>query len=93
MSKKNISPDVDSSVGTIELPGVGEVASPSELAESNRHKNDTQHQAVPDECPVQTCNADGFNDFKSLRAHFGGVGDAAHKSYDLSIEDYQPDSE
>jgi hypothetical protein len=70
---------------------MGEITSPSTLSEQNRSKYDTEHVAVPNHCPVPGCPASGYSTFKELRGHFGNMNDDAHRSYDLSIDDYRTD--
>lgn len=78
---------------TIDVPGLGSVPSPSELAAQKRSKYETDHVGVPDQCPVQGCTANGFHTFAQLRGHFGSAGDGAHRSYDLRIDDYREEDE
>ncbi|MHC3381666.1 hypothetical protein [Haloarcula sp. H-GB5] len=79
----------DDEHGTISIDGLGEITSPSALREQNRSKYETKHVPVPDKCPVLGCSASGYSNFKELRAHFGNAADAAHRAYNLSIDDYR----
>lgn len=85
--------DTERDSDTISVPGLGDVASPSTLREQNQSKYDTDNVAVPHECPVRACSKTGFQTFKQLRGHFGQVSDAAHRAYDLDIDDYRTTSE
>jgi hypothetical protein len=76
---------------TISVPGMGEVTSPSELSAQNSSKYETEYVPVPSNCPVPGCPSSGYSTFAELRGHFGNKNDAAHRSYELDIDDYRSD--
>lgn len=74
---------------TMNVPGLGEITTPSELRYQNRTKYTTEDVPVPDACPVPGCSSRGFNTFPELRGHFGSQADEAHRDYELTIDDYR----
>ncbi len=71
---------------TISVPGLGEVASPSQLREQKDGRKKTHRINAP--CPV--CGKGPYTTFARLRGHFGNMShDAAHQMYDLTLEEFK----